>query len=292
MLEVAFDLPVHRVARGGAGHLGAAELLLERGRRKIADVREHATHGQARVGTFAGHVMSAPEIRVTFDAGPRDGVEGDRHRRLAQAGGEHGDPADLGGIIGAPKERLHAAHRAADDGMEAGDAEVTDHEALGPDDVAQGDLREEAAVGTARAGVGRERTGRALAAAEAVHPDDEEAVGVDGLARTDETIPPARLAVGRRVAARDVVVAAEGVRDEDRVRLVRQQRAVGLVTQGQPGEFAAKLQRERIRGHEILPGDRAEFAEWGRLGRTVGHGLIQPSQTRAGGKWPFVVASS
>ena len=255
-------------------------------------MREHATHGQARVGTFAGHVMSAPEIRVTLDAGARDGVKGDRHGRLAQAGGEHGDPADLGGIIGAPKERLHAAHRAADDGMEAGDAEVTDHEALGPDDVAQRDLREEAAVGTARTGVGRERTGRALAAADAVHADDEETVGIDGLAGTDETIPPARLTVVGGIAAGDVMVAAQGVRDEDRVRLVRQQRAVGLVAQGQAGQFTAELQRERLRGSAILPGDRAELAKVGRLGRTVGHGRIQPSQTRAGGKWPFVVASS
>ena len=292
MLQVAFDLPVHRIARGGAGHLGPAELLLERGGREIADVREHAAYGQARVGSFAGGVMSAAEMGVTLHAGAGDGVEGDRHRRLAQAGGEHGDTADLGGIIGAPKEGLHAAHGAADHGMKAGDAQMADHEALGPDDVTQGDLREETAVRAARAGVGRERTGRALAAADAVHADDEEAVGVDGLARTDETIPPARLTVGRRVTAGDVVVAAEGVRDEDRVRLVRQQRAVGLVTQGQPGQFAAELQRERIFGHEILPGDRAEFAEWGRLGRTVGHGRIQPSQTRPGGKWPFVVASS
>ena len=236
--------------------------------------------------------MSAAEIRITLHAGPRDGVEGDGHRRLAQSGGEDGDTADLRGIIGAPEEGLHAAHGTADDGMEAGDAEVADDEALGPDDVTQGDLREEAAVGAARAGIGRERTGRALASAEAVHPDDEEAVGVDGLARPDETIPPPWLAVGGRVAPGDVVVAAQGVGDEDRVRLVRQQRAVGLIAQGQAGQFAAELQRERLRGSVILPGDRAEFAEWGRLGRTVGHGRNQPSQTRAGGKWPFVVASS
>ena len=94
---------------------------------------------------------------------------------------------------------------------------MADHEALGPDDIAQGDLREEAAVRAARAGVGRERAGRALAAAEAVHPDDEEAVGIDGLARTDEAIPPTRLTVVGGVAAGDVMVAAQGVRDEDRV---------------------------------------------------------------------------
>ena len=157
--------------------------------------------------------MTTAEIRVALHAGARDGVEGNRHRRLAQASGQHRDPADFGLVVGAPDQGLHAAHRAADDGMEFGDTEMTDHQALGADDIAQGDLGEIAAVRFAGAGVGRERAGRAAAAADAIHADDEEAVGVDGLARADEAIPPARLAVLGRVAAGDMMVSAQGVRD-------------------------------------------------------------------------------
>jgi len=204
-----------------------------------------------------------------------------------------GDPAHLAGVIRAPKQGLHAAHGTADDRVELGDAEVPDDHALGADDVAQGDLGEVAAEAPAGARADGQRPGGALAPADAVHADDEEAVRVDGLAGPHEDIPPTGLDVVRAVPPGHVVVAAERMRHEDRVGLVRQQRPVGLVAQGQAGQDTPQLQRERLGRVEILEGDRAELGLGGRgLDRDGGHGPDHRKESREGGKWPFGVATS
>jgi len=256
-------------------------------------VREHAADREARVGAFAGLVVTAAEIRVLLDARAGDGVERDGHRRLAETGGQDGDAADLARVVRAPEQSLHPAHGAADDRVELGDAEVADDHALGADDVPQRDLGEEAPEAAAGPGVDGQGTGGTLAAADAVHADDEEAVRVDGLAGPDEHIPPARLDVVRPVAARHVVVAAERVRHEDRVGLVRQQGAVRLVAQGQFGQDPAQFQRERLGRVEIPERDRAELGRGGGgLDRDGGHGPDHRKEQRGGGKWPFGVATS
>ena len=67
-----------------------------------------------------------------------------------------------------PLEHLHAAHRAADHGVPAADAEVVGQPGLGAHHVADGDDREAAAVRAAVDRVRRRRAGGALAAAEHV----------------------------------------------------------------------------------------------------------------------------
>ena len=52
------------------------------------------------------------------------------------------------------------------------------------------------------------------AAADVVQADHEEAVGVDGLAGADAVVPPAGLALVRRVVARGMVVAAQRMADQ------------------------------------------------------------------------------
>ena len=76
--------------------------------------------------------------------------------------------------------------------------------------------REVATVGAAGRGVDRGRAGRALAAAEQVGADDEEPVGVDRLAGSDEVVPPAAPPVVG-VLPRGVVVPRQRVADEDDV---------------------------------------------------------------------------
>ncbi len=101
------------------------------------------------------------------------------------------------------------------------------------------------AVGPAGRGVHRRRAGRALAAAEHVHTDDEVAVGVERPAGTDHGVPPPRGRVAGRGAAGDVAVPGDGVADEHGVGPRGIQLAPGLVGDGDAAELAAALEDER-----------------------------------------------
>ncbi len=127
-----------------------------------------------------------------------------------------------------PFEHLHAAHRAADDAEELVDAEVVDEPHLRVHHVADGDDGKMQAVGLAGLRIDGGRPGGAHAAAEDVGADDEEAIGVDRLAGSDERLPPAGL-LGHGMLARHVLVARQRVADEDGVGLGGVERAVGLV---------------------------------------------------------------
>ncbi len=86
------------------------------------------------------------------------------------------------------------------------------------------------------------RPGRAEAAAEVVDADDEEAVGVERLARPDHVVPPADVVGIVGVEARDVMRRVERVADQHRVVARRRQRPVGLV-----GELEGRQRSPRRR---------------------------------------------
>ena len=109
-------------------------------------------------------------------------------------------------------------------------------------------------VGLARRRIDVARSRRPHAAADHIGADDEEPVGVDRLAGTDDDVPPAGLA-RHRVSAGDELIAGERMRDEHRVRALGVQRAVGHVGDGERRKLLARIQDQRIgRAQAAAPG--------------------------------------
>ena len=175
-----------------------------------------------------------------------------------------------------PLQRLHAAERAAGHRREPFDPEHVKERALGPHHVGDGDHGEVRPVRLARRRVDRRRPRRAAAAAEQVRGDDEEAVGVECLARADHPVPPAQRLAGRAVAilgpepvaralagrrlreAGGVGVAAEGMAYQDDVVALRREGAVGFVRHANRVQFPAAVEPHRLRQVEVLRFDSAD----------------------------------
>ena len=207
-------------------------------------MRQLARLREAGVGARAAVEVAAVEGRVLLDRVAADDVERERLR------GERGAGRDADGLVDEVRmsarhlERLHAAERAADDGVDALEAELAQEHAVHVDDVRDGDLREARAVGRAGLRVDRRGAGRAHAAAEDVGADDEEAVGVDAAAGAGHAGPPAGVAVVALVAAGDVGVARERVADEHDVVALGRELAARLVGDVHLAEDAALLEAE------------------------------------------------
>ena len=160
------------------------------------------------------------------------------------------------GKLDAPLQRLHAAKAAADHRRPLADAEIIRQPRLRAHPVGHRNQREIGAVGFAGFGIGRSGTAAAVAAAQIVEGDDEKAVGVDGLARTDHIVPPARVFVVGVVAAGNVVVAGERVADQYRIAFVGIQAAVGFHHQIEARQRAAVLQGKRlVKGNQLRADD-------------------------------------
>ena len=133
-----------------------------------------------------------------------------------------------------PAERLHAAQAAADHRGELLDAEPVEQPRLRVDPVLDRHDREVGAVRAAlggRIGIGVHRPGRAEARARVVDADDEEAPGVERLARTDQVVPPAFALRLAGIAARHMVAGVERMAHEHRIAARGVELAVGLVGQ-------------------------------------------------------------
>ena len=247
MAQIALDLEVdvvtevEAVLTQVAPEFGAHRML-----GKIGDVTDHARQLEAALGHgIDTRVPAVMEFRVRANRLTRDFIEGDVLRREFRRAGDDGDMTDAIRVVHHPLQRLHAAQRAADHCREAGNAERLGEALLALDPVRHGHQWEVRPPLLARLRVDRGRAGTAVAAADVVQRDDEEARGINGLAGADVVVPPARLAVAHGVIASRMMVAGEGMTDQDGVAGVRVQLAVGLVDQRVLLEASAAGQLQR-----------------------------------------------
>ena len=211
---------------GCAAAQAPPELLAHRLAREVGDVADHARDAQAARRHHAlVVVMAAVKVRVGHDRLARDLVEGDVLRRELRRRGDHDRVADALGVGERPLQRLHGAERAADHRREALDAEAVGEPRLRLDPVLHRHHREVRAPGLAGRRVDRRRPGRAEAAADVVRPDDEEAVGVERLAGSDQVVPPPDVVLVVLVKACHVVRGVERMAHQHRVRARLVQRA-------------------------------------------------------------------
>ena len=103
------------------------------------------------------------------------------------------------------------------------------------DPVLDGDQGEISAVALAGLGPDRQRTGRTVATAQVVDPDDEELVGIERLAGPDQVVPPADVLGIVSIEAGDVMAASQRMADQHGVGTFGVERAIGLVSELETG---------------------------------------------------------
>ena len=204
-----------------------------------------ATANPLRGALALVEIASLTPVGIGHDRLAPDLVEGDVLRGVARGAGDRHGREDAVLIGRRPFEHLHAAHGAAKHAEHVRDAEMIEKPGLRPHHVGDGDDGEVETVGPPGRGIDRAWPGRAHAAADHVRAEHEIAVGIDRLAGADHGVPPAGLA-GDGMDIGDMLIAGQRVTDEHEVRLVRVQRAVGLVGDAEGRERLAAIERQRI----------------------------------------------
>lgn len=213
----------------------------------VGDLRDLAGQRKALPRTIAFRRVVIPTVAPfgvlddceSFNCTPSDlHRTGGRNRR-----DRHQRPHEVG-VHRAPFEHLHTAHRSADDRQPGVDPQFGHEEPLGTDDVAHRDLREGWAVGLGGVGVDTGRSSGSLTAAQYVGADDEVAIGVEGLPRADQVVPPTVALVPWLETTGGVRIAGECVAYQNRIGMVGRQRAPGLVCDLDFVEVPATLEDE------------------------------------------------
>ena len=189
-------------------------------------------------------VVAVVEVRVLRDDVAGHDLESERLATKARAARDDHDALNLLWVVDGPLHGLEAAHGAAKHAVEFLDAEAVGEFLLRMHHVADGDDGEGAAVGTPRARVDGRRARGALAPAQYVAADHEEAVGIDCLAGANELVPPAGLLVVFGVPAGGVRVGGQGRANPHRVVGSGVQLAVSLVADGERGQRLAVFEHK------------------------------------------------
>ena len=145
-----------------------------------------------------------------------------------------------------PLQHLHAAHRAPGYGKQRLDAEMIEEHRLGADHVANGDDGKIQAPRHPGRRIDGGWSRGSQATADDVRTNNKVALGVDRPAGPHHRVPPARLA-GHRVNVGNVLIARERMADQNRVRTVGIERAVGLIGNLERRQIKACIKPQRRR---------------------------------------------
>ena len=128
MVKIAFDGEQRLIGGGGVDRRlqGAAELARHGVLAEVGDMPHHPGHGQAVVRAAVGRVVAAVPIRIGDDGAAADFIEGNLHRVVRNAGRNRNANADALRKMDRPGQRLHAAHRTADDSEQLRNAQMFD----------------------------------------------------------------------------------------------------------------------------------------------------------------------
>ena len=223
----------------------APEAAVEEVEGEIGDVRDLARLGEPheRAGAVVVIVATAPAGVERDRVAPHD-VERERLRVERRARGDHHRLVHLARMRGDPLDHLDAAETAAHESREVRHADLAQERAVDLHRVADRESRKGRAVGTSSGGIDGGGTGRSLATAQHVRAHHAIAVRVNGLAGTDDGIPPAARRFLARTAAGHVRVARQRVADENDIVVRGRLAPARLPCDINPREHAAVLEAE------------------------------------------------
>ncbi len=149
-------------------------------------------------------------------------------------------------IFQSPAHNLHATETAANDGSPLTDTELVRQSGLTfypVSDPQRWEIRSPGLTGIRVDGYG---AGATVTATDIIRTDDKKTAGIEGFSRSDMIVPPTRPLIGHTVISGGVVVATEGVTNEDGVAAIGVQFPIGFHHQCVIVECSAAGKRERL----------------------------------------------
>ena len=222
-------------------------------------------------------VVAATPVWIGHDRLATDLMEGDVLRRVARRRCDTDRRRHPSRIVRRPLQHLHSAHGAADDGEQGLDAQGVDQHGLGADHVPDGHHGKAQAIRGAGHRVDGRRPGGSHATADHIGADDKIARWIQRQPGPHGPAPPSGLS-RHRVIGGQVLVAGQGVADENRVRAIRVELAIGPVGDFQAIQPGAGVKAQRtVRAKTHQPAVRPDHFQQARL---AVHGGVGPPGPR------------
>ena len=225
----------------------AAKFFAQAVFRQIGDVTHHTGYAQAaaRQGLVL-LIMTCMKIGVGDDGLARHII---KRNVLCRQFGRRGNDDRMTHTLRhvyRPLHGLHAAQAAPNHCRPLVYAKVIGQTRLGLHPVFDGNHGEIGTIGFACFWIEAQRPTAAMAAAQIVQPNHKKCIGIDGLAWANHIVPPATVLIGFSVFACHMVVARQGVANQDRIAFGGIQCAIRFHHQIKTGQHLPILQRQRL----------------------------------------------